>query len=267
MTTSPEREPLRSRERTGPHAAHGRWRFGVLVALGLVGAAAAAEADDRVPQAVFDARVSDSRRSLRQACRASERLIAEAGEAVPGLERRAEKSVGAALERWNALAREFVSTVPAGYTGDPAWGRRLEDVRRDLSRMKDEVEVRDFRSAVLSCRRVTCALGEMHEANGVSLAIDRVAELRRKTAYVRGLVLAGKEIQIPPLIPSLLLARDAVRSTPPPARADRQEYSRLLRRLSRGTDALAAAARVGDDLGLPIEQLRVVVDELYDEAL
>lgn len=238
-----------------------------ILAATLLAALGTADGSAGVPQAVFDERVSDSRRSLRQACSASEQLLGSGLSGVSSVERKARKAAGEALERWTALSRDFASVVPAGYSGDPAWGSRLEAVRLDVTRMRDEVEARDFRSAVLSCRRVTCALGEMHEANGVILAIDRVTELRRKTAYVRGLFLAGKVNQVPSLIPGLLAARDTILAAPPPAGADRQAHLRLLRRLSRRADALAAAARDGDDFGPSIEQLRVVVDELYDEAL
>lgn len=246
-----------------------RSALSMLLALALLAAVSASERGAAaMPRADFGFRASEARRNLRQACRASERLLTARPEERTALEQSARKDVAAALGRWTSLATEFATAPPPGYASDPAWGKRLEELRLDLTRMRDQVEGCDFRGAVLSCRRATSALGALNEAGGVVLAVDSVAALRRKTAYVRGIVLAGRNEQVPSLVGGLLAARDAVLAAPPPPGPNRRAYLRLLPELERkiGTVVVAAGSAGGDLLG-PIEQLRDLVEELYDRAI
>jgi hypothetical protein len=255
--------------RCGERARAGGGLLRTALALSLLAAASGSERSAAAtPRAELGTRVTEARRSLRQACRASERLLTARPEERTALELSARKDVAAALDRWTSLVTDFGTAAPPGYSSDPAWGRRLEEVRLDLARMRDEVEGCDFRGAILSCRRATSALGALNEAGGVVLAIDSVAALRRKTGYVRGIVLAGRSEQVPSLVAGLLAARDAVLAAPPPPGPSRRAYLRLLPELNRRVEAVVVAAeRPGGDLFGPIERLRDLVEELYDRAI
>ncbi len=243
-------------------------RLTMLFALSLPAAVSASERGADATFAELGTRVTEARRSLRQACRASERLLTARQEARTALELSARKDVAAALGRWTSIVRDFGPAAPTGSSSDPACGRRLEEVRLDLARMRDQLEGCDFRGAILSCRRATSALGALNESGGVVLAIDSVAALRRKTGYVRGIVLAGRSEQVPSLVAGLLAARDAVLAAPPPPGPSRRAYLRLLPELNRRVDAVVVAVeRPGVDLLGPIERLRDLVEELYDRAI
>lgn len=254
--------------RCGERARAGGGLLRTALALSLLAAASGSERGAAAtPRAELGTRVSEARRSLRQACRASERLLMARPEERTALELSARKDVAAALGRWTSLAAELATAAPPGYASGPAWGRRLEEVRLDLARMRDQVEGCDFRGAILSCRRATSALGALNEAGGAVLAIDSVAALRRKTGYVRGIVLAGRSEQVPSLVAGLLAARDAVLAAPPPPGPNRSAYVRLLPELEQKVGAVVAAGSSGGDLLDSIEQLRALVEELYDRAI
>jgi len=173
----------------------------------IVGTAAAA---DRA----FDQRVSEARRHTRAACQAVQGIA----KAAPA-ERAAmtEAAAGEAVEAerlWTGLAKGFSATVPEGYAGDPAWARRLEDIRLNIVRMGKEMSADQWRPAFLSCAHACDLLTAMHEANGVTLAIDAMSVLRKKVGFARGLLAAGKPEKARALVKEILEAGDAVLLAP-----------------------------------------------------
>ena len=238
-----------------------------LAAVMLASFASVAPAGSADGAASFDARVSGAWRCMRAACRAAQQLPSAPAGKAPALERKAGQEVAKALARWTAVARDFEKTIPAGYAGDADWARRLRDVQLDLERMQLGIEREEWRSAVLSCSHAAGSLGTMHEANGVTLAVDAVVSLRRKTGYLKGLLAARKTERVPSLVGAVLSARDAVLLAPAPEGGRRRAYLEALSGLSRATDSVADAARSGGDLWGAVDTLSDLVEEIYDLAI
>jgi len=228
--------------------------------------AAASVAAAEVP-VTFDARVSEARRSMRASCQAVQKLPSAGAAEAPALERAANESVGEAVKAWTSIAEEYGRAVPEGYAAEPGWAQRLEDVRLDLVRMQREIAAREWRSAFLSCAHACTWITMMHEANGVTLAIDAMTGLRKKTGFLKGLVASRRPDRAPPLIKEVLAARDAVLLAPPPAGTSRDAYLAALPALSRAVDLVAETARSGGALAKPVADLAVAVERVYELAI
>jgi len=107
----------------------------------------------------------------------------------------------------------------------------------------------------------------MHEANGVTLAIDTMAALRKKVGYAGGFLRAEKREKAQALVKEILAARDAVLLSPPPATSNQDAYLAALAELSKSVDALAEAIRRGDDIKPVIDQLILLVERVYELAI
>ena len=215
----------------------------------------------------FDHKVSEARRHMRTACQAVQQI---AKAAVTERSAIKEAAVGEAAEAgrlWARLAKEYSVTVPEGYTGDPSWAQRLEDVRLDLSRMQKEIAAGEWRLAFLSCAHACNWITTMHEANGVILAIDTMAALRKKVGFARGFLTAEKPDKARALLKEILAARDAVLLAPPPVTSSRDAYLEALPELSQATDALAAAGRGEFGMKTPLDKLAAVVERVYELAI
>jgi hypothetical protein len=215
----------------------------------------------------FDHKVSEARRHMRTACQAVQQI---AKAAVTERSAIKEAAVGEAAEAgrlWARLAKEYSVTVPEGYTGDPSWAQRLEDVRLDLSRMQKEIAAGEWRLAFLSCAHACNWITTMHEANGVILAIDTMAALRKKVGFARGFLTAEKPDKARALIKEILAARDAVLLAPPPVTSNREAYMEALPELSRSADAMAETVRAGSDMNKVLDALAVLVERVYELAI
>jgi hypothetical protein len=215
----------------------------------------------------FDRRVSEARRHMRAACQGVQRLFQTAPNAPAGLKETTAREVADAEVLWTSIAEEFARAVPEGYAGDPSWSQRLEDVRLDISRMRKEIAAGEWRPAFLSCAHACNWITTMHEANGVTLAIDAMSVFRKKVGFARGLLTAGKPDKARALLKEILAARDAVLLAPPPVTSSRDAYLEALPELSQATDALAAAGRGEFGMKTPLDKLAAVVERVYELAI
>jgi hypothetical protein len=215
----------------------------------------------------FDQRVSEARRHMRAACQAVQKIVRADAAERPGIQEAAVGEVAEAERLWTSLAKASSSTVPDGYIGDPAWAQRLEDIRLDLSRMQKEIAAGEWRLAFLSCAHACNWITTMHEANGVILAIDTMAALRKKVGFARGFLTAGNPDKARALLKEILAARDAVLLAPPPITSCRDAYPEALPELSLAVDALAAAGRGEFDMKMALDKLAAVVERVYELAI
>jgi hypothetical protein len=215
----------------------------------------------------FDQRVSEARRHMRAACQAVQKIVRADAAERPGIRKAATGDVAQAEKLWTSLAKEYSALVPEGYAGDPSWSQRLEDVRLDLSRMRKEIAAGEWRSSFLSCAHACNWITTMHEANGVILAIDTMAALRKKVGFARGLLAAAKPDKARALIKEILAARDAVLLAPPPVTSNREAYLEALPELSRSADAMAETVRAGADMNKALDALAVLVERVYELAI
>jgi len=215
----------------------------------------------------FDQGVSEARRHMRAACQAVQQIAKTAFAERPGIKEAAAGEAAEAERVWTGLAKEYASSVPEGYAGDPSWAQRLEDVRLDLVRMQKEIAEGEWRLAFLSCAHACNWITIMHEANGVTFAIDAMSVLRKKVGFARGLLAAGKPDKARALLKEILAARDAVLLAPPPATPNREAYMEALPGLSLATDALAAADRGEFDMKTALDKLAAFVERVYELAI
>ena len=215
----------------------------------------------------FDARVSTARRHMRAACQAVQQVPKAAGAGAATLEQTAAREVAAAVDQWTALVNAFSTTPPAGYAGDPGWAQRLEDVRLDLVHMQREIAGKQWRPAFLACAHACTWITMMHEANGVTLAVDAMATMRKKAGFLKGLLASAAPERARPLVREVMAARDAVLLAPPPDGATHDAYVAALPELSSAVDAVAAAARSGTGLKPSAAALTAVVERVYELSL
>jgi hypothetical protein len=215
----------------------------------------------------FDQRVSEARRHMRAACLAVQQIVKTADTERPGIKEAAAGDAAEAGRLWTGLAKEYALSVPEGYAGDPSWAQRLEDVRLNIARMGKEVSADEWRLAFLSCAHACNLITTMHEANGVILAIDTMAALRKKVGFARGLLTAGKPDNARALIKEILAARDAALLAPPPVTSNREAYLGALPELSPAVDALAEAVRGGSDMKTALDSLAALVERVYELAI
>jgi hypothetical protein len=215
----------------------------------------------------FDQRVSEARRHMRAACQAVQKIVKTAVAERPGIKEAAAGDAAEAERLWTGLTKGYSSSVPEGYAGDPMWAFRLEDVRLDLVRMQKEIAEGEWRLAFLSCAHACNWITIMHEANGVTLAIDTMAALRKKVGFARGLLAAGKPDKARALIKEILAARDAVLLAPPPVTSNREAYLEALPELSHSADVMAEAIRLGRDIKPALDGLILLVERVYELAI
>ena len=215
----------------------------------------------------FDQGVSEARRHMRAACQAVQQIAKTAFAERPGIKEAAAGEAAEAERVWTGLAKEYASSVPEGYAGDPSWAQRLEDVRLDLVRMQKEIAEGEWRLAFLSCAHACNWITIMHEANGVTFAIDAMSVLRKKVGFARGFLTAEKPDKARALLKEILAARDAVLLAPPPVTSSRDAYLEALPELSQATDALAAAGRGEFGMKTPLDKLAAVVERVYELAI
>lgn len=215
----------------------------------------------------FDQRVSEARRYMRAACQAVQKIVKAPAAEGQSLKSAAAMEAADALRLWSELAKSHAQNVPEGYAGDPAWAQRLEDVRLNIERMGKEIGAGQWRPAFLSCAHACNLLATMHEANGVTLAIDAMTALRKKVGFARGLLAAGKPDKARALVKDVLAARDGVLLAPLPGTADRGAYQAALPELSLAVDDLAEAARSGSDLKASLDRLAPLVERVYELAI
>jgi hypothetical protein len=215
----------------------------------------------------FDQQVSEARRHMRAACQAVQQIANKDVAERLGLKEAAAGDIAQAEKLWTSLAREYSAVIPEGYAGDPSWAQRLEDIRLNIARMRKEITAGEWRPAFLSCAHACNLITTMHEANGVTLAIDAMSVLRKKVGFARGLLTAGKPDKARALIKEILAARDAALLAPPPVTSSRDAYLEALTELSRATDALAAAGRGESDMKTTLDKLAAVVERVYELAI
>lgn len=215
----------------------------------------------------FDQRISEARRHMRAACQAVQKIAkAEASERT-ALENSAAAEAADALKLWSELARNHAQAVPEGYAGDPAWAQRLEDIRLNIERVGKEIASGQWRPAFLSCAHACSLLATMHEANGVTLAIDAMMALRKKVGFARGFLAAGRPDKARALVKDILAARDGAFLASLPETSHRNAYREALPELSLAVDELANAAREGSDLKAPLDRLAPLVERVYELAI
>ena len=215
----------------------------------------------------FDQRVSEARRHMRAACQAVQGIAKAAPAERAAMKEAAAGEAAEAEKLWAGLAKEFSATVPEGYAGDPAWAQRLEDIRLNIARMGKEISADQWRPAFLSCAHACNLLAAMHEANGVTLAIDAMSVLRKKVGFARGLLAAGKPEKARALVKEILEGGDAVLLAPLPETSSREAYRKALPELSLAIDALAGATRDGSDLKTELDRLAPLVERVYELAI
>jgi len=244
----------------------GKRRFRIKRIVFLAAAFVLAGAADVAGQ-TFDRRVSAARQHMRAACQAVQRIAKAAVAERSGIKEAAVGEAAEAERLWTSLAKEYSTTVPEGYAGDPSWAQRLEDIRLNVARMRKDIAADEWRPAFLSCAHACNLITTMHEANGVTLAIDAMAALRKKVGFATGFLTAGKPDKARALIKEILAARDAVLLAPPPVTSSRDAYLEALPELSLATDALAAASRGEFDMKTPLDKLAAVVERVYELAI
>lgn len=215
----------------------------------------------------FDQRVSEARRHMRAACQAVQKIVKAPAPEGQSLKNAAATEAAEALRLWSELSKGHAKSVPEGYAGDPAWAQRLEDIRLDIARMAKEITAAEWRPAFLSCAHACSLLATMHEANGVTLAIDAMTALRKKVGFARGLLTAGKPEKARPLVKEILAARDGVLLAPLPDTPSREAYQKALPELSLAVDDLAGAARDGLELKSILDCLAPLVERVYELAI
>jgi hypothetical protein len=107
----------------------------------------------------------------------------------------------------------------------------------------------------------------MHEANGVTLAIDAMSVLRRKVGFAIGLLASGKPEKAGGVVKEIMAARDAVLLSPPPDTPTREAYQEALPELSRSVDALARSLGDRAELKTSLDKLASVVEKVYELAI
>lgn len=215
----------------------------------------------------FDRRVSEARGHMRGACQAVQKIAKAPAPEGQSLKNAAATEAAEALRLWSELAKGHAKAVPEGYAGDPAWAQRLEDIRLDIARMAKEITADEWRPAFLSCAHACSLLATMHEANGVTLAIDAMSVLRKKVGFARGLLAAGKPEKARALVKEILAARDGVLLAPLPDTPSREAYQKALPELSLAVDDLAQTAREGADLKASFDRLAPLVERVYELAI
>lgn len=215
----------------------------------------------------FDQRVSEARLHMRASCQAVQKVVKATADERPALKNAAVQEAEQAAGLWSILAKEFAGTIPEGYAGDPGWVQRLEDIRLNVTRMKEEVIRDDFRPAFLSCAHACNLITAMHEANGVQLAIDAMAGLRKKVGFARGLLAAGRPDKAKGLAKEILAARDAVLLSPVPASDRGEHFAEMLPELSRAIDAIAEAFRSQADMKVALDHAAALVEKVYELAI
>lgn len=215
----------------------------------------------------FDRRVSEARLHMRSACQAVQGIAKAAAAEQAEMKRTAVGEAAQAETLWTGLVKEYSSQVPEGYAGDPAWAQRLEDIRLNISRMAKEASGDLWRPAFLSCAHACNLLAAMHEANGVTLAIDAMTVLRKKVGFARGFAAAGKLEKARVVVEDILAARDGVLLAPLPDTPSRNAYQEALPELSQAVDALAGAVRGGSDLKAALDRLAPLVERVYALAI
>jgi hypothetical protein len=215
----------------------------------------------------FDQRVSEARRHMRLACQAVQQIVKTADAERRGIKEAAAADAAEAERLWTGLAKEYAAALPEGYAGDPGWAQRLEDVRLDLVRMQKEIAKGEWRLAFLSCAHACNWITIMHEANGVTLAIDAMSVLRKKVGFARGLLAAGEPDKARALLKEILAARDAVLLVPPPVTSNREAYLEALPELSHSVDAMAGAVHGGSDMKKALDSLAALVEHVYELAI
>jgi len=215
----------------------------------------------------FDQRVSEARRHMRAACQAVQQIANKAVADRLGLKEAAAGDIAQAEKLWTSLAGEYSAVIPERYAGDPSWAQRLEDIRLNIARMRKEITAGEWRPAFLSCAHACNLITTMHEANGVTLAIDTMAALRKKVGFARGFLTAEKPDKARALIKEILAARDAVLLAPPPVTSNREAYMEALPELSRSADAMAETVRAGSDMNKALDALVVLVERVYELAI
>ena len=215
----------------------------------------------------FDQKVSEARRHMRASCQAVQKVVKAPAPEGQTLKNSAAAEASEALRLWSDLAKEYAPSVPEGYAGDPAWAQRLEDIRLNIERMGKEISESQWRPAFLSCAHACSLLAAMHEANGVTLAIDAMTVLRKKVGFARGLLAAGKPALTRLLVKDILAGRDGVLLAPLPDTAQRGAFEAALPELSIMIDDLAKAARGGGDLKAPLDRLAPLVERVYELAI
>lgn len=215
----------------------------------------------------FDQRVSEARRHMRAACQTVQKIAKTADVERLAIKDSAAEDAAEALRLWTELAREYAESVPEGYAGDPGWAQRLEDVRLNIARMGKEIFADEWRLAFLSCAHACNWIAVMHEANGVTLAIDVMAALRKKTGFARGLLASGKPEKARSLVKEIMAARDAVLTAPSPDTSMRDAYREALPELSHSVDALARAVSDRADIKTALDKLVSIVERVYELAI
>jgi len=215
----------------------------------------------------FDRRVSEARQHMRAACQAVQGIAKAAAAEQAEMKRTAVGEAAQAETLWTGLVKEYSPKVPEGYAGDPAWAQRLEDIRLNIARLGKEISADQWRPAFLSCAHACNLLATMHEANGVTLAIDAMSVLRKKVGFARGLLAAGKPEKARALVKEILEGGDAVLLAPLPETSSREAYRKALPELSLAIDALAGAARDGSDLKTELDRLAPLVERVYELAI
>ncbi|MCX6559292.1 MAG: hypothetical protein NTZ26_02135 [Candidatus Aminicenantes bacterium] len=215
----------------------------------------------------FDQRVSEARRHMRAACQAVQKIAKADAAERSGIKETAAGEASEAERLWAELAKEYAASVPEGYTGDPAWVQRLDDIRLNIARMGKEISTAQWRPAFLSCAHACSLLATMHEANGVTLAIDAMSILRKEVGLARSFMAVGQPQKALALVKDILAARDGVLLAPPLVTSGRDAYREALPQLSLAVDALAEAARDGAEIRSSLDRLAPLVERLYEMAI
>jgi hypothetical protein len=215
----------------------------------------------------FDQRVSEARLHMRAACQVVQQAANVPAADQAGLTARALDEASQAERLWTDLAKAYAARIPEGYAGDPAWARRLEDIRLNIARMRSDIAAGGWRPGFLSCAHACSLIAAMHEANGVVLAIDTMTTVRKKVGLARGLLAAGSTSKALSLVKEIMAARDAVLLSPAPNTPSRDAYLAALPELTQAVDALAAAVRNGADVKVGFDRLAPIVERVYELAI
>jgi len=215
----------------------------------------------------FDQRVSEARRHMRAACQVIQKISQAPGDQRLVLKNLSAKESAEAASMWSNLTKDFSKTIPDGYAGDPGWRQRLEDIRLNITRMRSEILAEEFRPAFLSCAHACNLITMMHAANGVQLAIDSMAVLRKKIKITRGLLAAHQYAKALKSTREVLAARDNVLMSPPPQSEFQEKFLAKIADLSRSIDAVALASGNASDLKTALDQAAEIVEHVYELAL
>jgi hypothetical protein len=235
----------------------------IFLAIALILAGAEGTATD----GMLDQKVSEARRHMRAACQTVQQAVKTGVVGQSAIKESAVAEASKAERLWTELAQEYAVSVPEGYAGDPGWAQRLEDVRLNIARMGKEISKDEWRPAFLSCAHDCNLVTTMHEANGMTLAIDVMAVLRKKVGFARGLLASEKPEKAQALVKEILATRDAVLLAPPPNTLTRETYLDALPELSHSVDAMARAVGDGADLKSALDKLAIIVERVYELAI